>query len=74
MRKVLGGGMRQAGILAAAGIVALDKMITRLQEDHDHIHQIANGNNIIISASTAFLFIMYLQPLKIQNRKCSLWI
>lgn len=43
MRKVLGGGMRQSGILAAAGIVALDKMIPRLQEDHDHIYQIAKG-------------------------------
>lgn len=46
MRKVLGGGMRQSGILAAAGIVALDKMITRLQEDHDHIYQIAKGTTI----------------------------
>ncbi|HSM24097.1 MAG TPA: low-specificity L-threonine aldolase, partial [Anaerolineaceae bacterium] len=34
MRKQLGGGMRQAGILAAAGIVALDKMVDRLEEDH----------------------------------------
>lgn len=33
-RKMLGGGMRQAGILAAAGIVALEKMIERLEEDH----------------------------------------
>ena len=33
-RKILGGGMRQAGILAAAGIVALTKMTDRLQEDH----------------------------------------
>lgn len=35
--------MRQSGILAAAGIVALDKMIDRLQVDHDHIYQIAKG-------------------------------
>ena len=35
-RKILGGGMRQAGILAAAGIVALTKMTDRLQEDHDN--------------------------------------
>ena len=33
-RKMLGGGMRQAGILAAAGIVALEKMIDRLADDH----------------------------------------
>jgi threonine aldolase len=36
VRKQLGGGMRQAGILAAAGIVALDTMIPRLAEDHAH--------------------------------------
>ena len=35
-RKVLGGGMRQAGIIAAPGIVALEKMIDRLKEDHDN--------------------------------------
>jgi threonine aldolase len=34
VRKMLGGGMRQVGILAAAGIVALDEMIPRLAEDH----------------------------------------
>lgn len=43
VRKVLGGGWRQAGILGAAGLVALDKMIDRLQEDHDHIMQLAKG-------------------------------
>jgi threonine aldolase len=35
-RKLLGGGMRQAGILAAAGLVALDTMVARLAEDHAH--------------------------------------
>lgn len=35
-RKMLGGGMRQAGILAAAGIVALKKMTKRLKEDHEN--------------------------------------
>jgi len=34
-RKMIGGGMRQAGIMAAAGIVALEEMIDRLQEDHE---------------------------------------
>ncbi len=33
-RKIMGGGMRQAGILAAAGIIALDEMSLRLEEDH----------------------------------------
>ncbi|MCF2136742.1 MAG: aminotransferase class I/II-fold pyridoxal phosphate-dependent enzyme [Candidatus Thorarchaeota archaeon] len=36
VRKRLGGGMRQAGIIAAPGIVALEKMIDRLKEDHDN--------------------------------------
>ncbi|MEP6795867.1 MAG: GntG family PLP-dependent aldolase [Saprospiraceae bacterium] len=36
VRKVMGGGMRQSGYLAAAGIYALDHNIKRLKEDHDH--------------------------------------
>ncbi|QBD77258.1 threonine aldolase [Ktedonosporobacter rubrisoli] len=36
MRKMLGGGMRQAGIIAAAGLVALEQMTDRLEEDHRH--------------------------------------
>jgi threonine aldolase len=36
VRKQLGGGMRQVGILAAAGLVAIEAMIPRLAEDHDH--------------------------------------
>lgn len=42
-RKLLGGGMRQAGILAAAGIVALEKMVERLAEDHANCKQLAQG-------------------------------
>jgi len=42
-RKVLGGGMRQAGILAAAGIVALTEMTERLAEDHDNARRLAEG-------------------------------
>jgi len=41
VRKVFGGGMRQAGYLAAAGIYALKNNIARLAEDHLHAHQIA---------------------------------
>jgi threonine aldolase len=43
MRKALGGGMRQAGVLAAAGIVALESMIERLSEDHRRAGMIADG-------------------------------
>ncbi|MEO5911928.1 MAG: GntG family PLP-dependent aldolase [Pelobium sp.] len=42
IRKVLGGGMRQAGFLAAAGIYALDHHIDRLKEDHLHAKEIGN--------------------------------
>jgi threonine aldolase len=43
IRKQLGGGMRQAGILAAAGLVALDKMTGRLIEDHVRAQRLAKG-------------------------------
>jgi threonine aldolase len=42
-RKVLGGGMRQAGILAAAGIYALENMVERLAEDHANAAFLAEG-------------------------------
>ena len=42
-RKVLGGGMRQVGILAAAGIVALETMVDRLAEDHQNARRLAEG-------------------------------
>jgi threonine aldolase len=41
IRKVFGGGMRQAGYLAAAGIYALDHHIKRLEEDHEHAMQLS---------------------------------
>ena len=40
-RKMLGSGMRQVGIVAAAGLVALDSMVERMQEDHDSARYIA---------------------------------
>ena len=42
-RKMLGGGMRQAGILAAAGIYALDHHVARLEDDHKHALQLATA-------------------------------
>lgn len=42
-RKAVGGGMRQVGILAAAGIVALEKMVERLAEDHALAQELAKG-------------------------------
>ncbi len=43
VRKMLGGGMRQVGVLAAAGLIALDTMVDRLAEDHDHAKRLARG-------------------------------
>ena len=43
VRKQLGGGMRQAGVLAAAGIVALETMVDRLEEDHRRASLLAAG-------------------------------
>lgn len=43
LRKMLGGAMRQAGIIAAAGIVALDEMVDRLAEDHRRADLLAEG-------------------------------
>jgi threonine aldolase len=42
-RKLVGGGMRQAGVLAAAGIVALNEMVDRLADDHANAHKLAMG-------------------------------
>ena len=42
-RKMLGGGMRQAGVLAAAGLVALETMVDRLADDHANARRLAEG-------------------------------
>jgi threonine aldolase len=55
-RKLLGGGMRQAGVLAAAGIVALEKMVPRLGEDHVRARSLAEGlsemRGLVLDAGT----------------------
>ncbi|MEW5814174.1 MAG: low specificity L-threonine aldolase [Spirochaetota bacterium] len=43
LRKMMGGGLRQAGILAAAGIIAIEKMSERLKEDHDNAGRLAKA-------------------------------
>lgn len=56
LRKTLGGTMRQSGIIAAAGIVALNRMVERLAEDHANARRLANGlarmPGIVIDLST----------------------
>ncbi len=61
-RKKLGGGMRQAGIIAAPGIIALEKMVDRLKEDHDNTRLLfdrlsAIPNLIVEEPETNILFI-----------------
>lgn len=43
VRKLFGGGMRQVGVIAAAGIVALERMVERLAEDHEKARRLAEG-------------------------------
>jgi len=43
LRKMLGGGMRQVGVLAAAGIVSLERMIERLEDDHARARKLSDG-------------------------------
>ena len=42
-RKMLGGGMRQAGVIAAPGIIAIEKMVDRLKDDHENARMLAKG-------------------------------
>jgi threonine aldolase len=65
IRKMLGGGLRQAGILAACGLVALEREVPRLGEDHDNAARLAAGINAIegvevasISARTNMVFVV----------------
>lgn len=57
VRKVLGGGMRQAGFLAAAGIYALDNHVERMQQDHDHA-------GILASALREIHFVKHVMPVE----------
>ena len=63
IRKGLGGGMRQAGIIAAAGIVALETMVDRLQEDHTNARLLADGiadlSGIVLDPETIKTNIIY---------------
>ena len=43
MRRMVGGGMRQSGVLAAAGVVALEEMVDRLADDHANARALAEG-------------------------------
>jgi threonine aldolase len=68
MRKQVGGGMRQAGVLAAAAIVALEEMVTRLTEDHAHAARLAQGlaaiDGIALDPATVQTNIVYFDVVK----------
>ncbi len=62
LRKILGGAMRQAGIVAAAGIYALDEHVTRLAEDHANARRLAEGlaavdGFVIVPPDTNIVFV-----------------
>jgi threonine aldolase len=63
---MVGGGMRQAGIIAAAGLVALETMVDRLQEDHDNAKLLAEG--------LAGLPTLRLDPASVQSNMVSLQV
>ena len=67
-RKVVGGGMRQAGILAAAGIVALTEMVDRLADDHKNARKLADGlaniEGLFIDPDLVFTNIVYIEVMK----------
>jgi len=63
-RKMLGGGMRQAGIIAAPGIIALTKMVDRLKDDHDNAKLLAEelpkmGIKVVNQVQTNMVYIDY---------------
>jgi threonine aldolase len=66
LRKMVGGGMRQAGVIAAAGIVALETMIAKLAEDHINAHRLAMGlsakEGVTIDASQVETNIVMFEP------------
>jgi threonine aldolase len=65
-RKIMGGGMRQTGILAAAGIIALEKMSGRIAEDHARARKLADGLREIngIEAETPQINMVFFRPAK----------
>lgn len=64
LRKALGGGMRQAGLIASAGIFSLDNMINRIENDHENAKklakQLSNIKNIEINTSQVHTNIIFI--------------
>ncbi len=72
-RKVVGGGMRQAGIVAAAGIVALEEGVDRLAEDHAHAAALADGlkniDELSVDGPHTNMVFLTLSPIVAQDLK-----
>lgn len=64
IRKMLGGGMRQVGVIAAAGIISLEKMVNRLHEDHLRARKLADGlrqiNGVVVDEGSPYSNMVYL--------------
>jgi threonine aldolase len=64
LRKMLGGGMRQVGIVAAAGIISLEKMTKRLTHDHARAKRLAEGlrqvKGLVVDANSPYTNMVYL--------------
>jgi len=73
-RKVLGGGMRQSGVLAAAGLHALSHNVHRLAEDHARAHRLADGLRALglvvepVQTNMVYVDCSALEPLQLKNR------
>ncbi|HLO31625.1 MAG TPA: low-specificity L-threonine aldolase [Anaerolineales bacterium] len=64
IRKMLGGGMRQVGVIAAAGIISLEKMTKRLAEDHTRARKLADGlrqvKGLVVDLGSPYTNMVYL--------------
>jgi threonine aldolase len=64
LRKMLGGGMRQVGIIAAAGIISLEKMTKRLADDHVRARKLADGlrqvKGVLVDEGSPYSNMVYL--------------
>jgi threonine aldolase len=64
IRKMLGGGMRQVGVVAAAGLISLEQMTKRLKEDHARAKKLADGlrqvKGLAVDANSPYTNMVYL--------------
>jgi len=64
IRKMLGGGMRQVGIIAAAGIISLERMVDRLGDDHIRAKKLADGlrqvKGVVVDKDSPYTNMVYL--------------